>query len=359
MVSVVKLVNPIQPYAWGSHTEIARLQGRHLPTDRPEAELWIGAHPVAPSKVVVGAACVPLPAWIRAHTSDVLGAASSAELPFLAKVLAAEQPLSLQVHPNAVQAREGFAREEAGGVPLTSPERCYRDPHPKVEAICALSRFVALWGFRPDDELDPLWAIRSRTLATAMQSLEAPPGERAAAVFRALLALGESDAERLARDVGEWATSQPSEAARWIRRIAEVHPRDPLALAPLLMNLVTLAPGEALEVYPNTLHAYLHGVGVEVMTPSDNVVRGGLTVKHVALDELDRLLDRRSVPPRVRFAPEPTASDPCEYRARHSLLRGRRDGARCRGVPGPLCVGRRERAHRAVHRRHPFALRAG
>lgn len=313
MISVVKLENPIQHYAWGSHTEIARLQGRGLPTERPEAELWVGAHPLAPSKAVVAGECVPLPAWIGAHTLDVLGAPPPAELPFLAKLLAAEQPLSLQVHPDAAQAREGFAREEARGIPIASPERCYRDPHPKVEAICALTHFHALCGFRPDEELDILWKIGSRTLSALLQSLDAPLGEAAGALFRALLELRGCDAEGVARDVVRWAASEHSEAARWARRIGETHPRDPMALAPLLLNVVTLAPGEALDVAPNTIHAYLYGVGVEVMTPSDNVVRGGLTVKHVALDELDRLLDRRSIPPRVRPAPEPSAATPSEY----------------------------------------------
>lgn len=314
MISVVKLENPIQPYAWGSHSEIARLQGRPFPTERPEAELWIGAHPVAPSSVRIGDERMPLPAWIGLHAGEVIGADSTGELPFLAKVLAAEQPLSLQVHPDLAQARDGFAREEASGLSLTSPERCYRDRHPKVEAICALTGFHALCGFRPDDDLDVLWRIRSRPLSALMQSIDAPFGEAAATLFRALLALRGCEAEGVARDVEAWAASEDGEAARWARRIGETHPRDPMALAPLLLNLVTLVPGEALEVAPNTIHAYLHGMGVEVMTPSDNVVRGGLTAKHVALDELDRLLDRRSIPPRVRPAPEPSAATPSEYR---------------------------------------------
>jgi len=148
------LRNPIRHYRWGSRTAIARLQGRSHPTEQPEAELWMGAHPDDPSFVEAGdGPPVDLLRWIERDPVAVLGERVAREhdgaLPFLLKVLAAETPLSVQTHPDAERARRGYARENAAGVPLRSARRSYRDPHAKPELICALTPFDALCGFRP------------------------------------------------------------------------------------------------------------------------------------------------------------------------------------------------------------------
>jgi mannose-6-phosphate isomerase len=152
-----RLANPVRNYAWGSHRAIAELLGQPVPSAQPEAELWLGAHPSAPSRVQTDDGEVPLDAFIARDPVGVLGPGTALHfhesLPFLLKVLAAEQPLSLQAHPSAAQARAGFARENAAGIPLGADARCYRDPNPKPELICALTPFSALCGFRPLAEL--------------------------------------------------------------------------------------------------------------------------------------------------------------------------------------------------------------
>ncbi len=165
IATIVKLQNPIRPYAWGSHHSIAELQGRLAPTAEPEAELWIGDHPKAPSSALIGDCPVKLPDWISADPDAVLGPQVRRRygdsLPFLVKLLAAAQPLSIQVHPNPEQAREGYAREQRQGVPVDSPRRSYCDPNGKRELLIALTRFSALCGFRSDSEVEQLLVLRA------------------------------------------------------------------------------------------------------------------------------------------------------------------------------------------------------
>ena len=159
MDRIRRLRNPIRDYAWGSKTALAQLQGRPGPTASPEAELWMGAHPLFPSEVEVDSDSdwVPLSEWIRRDPAAVLGEETArrfgGELPFLFKVLAAERALSIQAHPDAQQARAGFERENAAGLALEDPRRNYRDANPKPELICALTRFRLLCGFRRADEI--------------------------------------------------------------------------------------------------------------------------------------------------------------------------------------------------------------
>jgi len=309
--SIVKLENSIQHNAWGSRTAIAALQGRPTPTALPEAELWMGDHPVAPSSVVparrAGAtddgAGAPLSEWLARDAEAVLGSARSRgdRLPFLAKVLAAARPLSLQVHPDAPQARAGFAREEAARI--APEERCYRDDNAKHEILVALSTFHALCGLRSDRELTALVGLAgSPALAALRADCAAEPGvaetSTAGRVLRALHALDAPERRRVydevAASVARPVAGEPPAWRAWVRTLCREHPGDPLVAAPLLMNLVSLAPGEALVVPPRTLHTYLEGVGVEVMTPSDNVVRAGLSPKHVDRDEVGRIASLRA-----------------------------------------------------------------
>lgn len=294
MDRILPLRNPIRDYAWGSRTALAEFEGRP-PSGGPEAELWIGAHPSAPSRVVTEAGEMPLDRFIAADPERVLGPGVVARfgptLPFLMKVLAAEAPLSLQAHPDAAQAREGFARENAEGLAADAPERCYRDPNAKLELICALGEFEALCGFRrvPEIRAD-LEALEAPALEAGLAALRGQPGQTGlAALFRTVMELDAEAHRRLVDEVVERvaaAAAASDPRLSWVVRLAELYPGDVGVLAPLLLNHVVLSPGEALFLDAGRLHAYLGGTGVELMGNSDNVLRGGLTPKHVDVPEL-------------------------------------------------------------------------
>lgn len=313
---LVRLDNPIRNYAWGSRTAIAALQGRPTPTAAPEAELWIGAHPSAPSRRADDG--IPLPELIAAAPDAILGAATVAvhgpHLPFLLKVLAADQPLSIQAHPSAEQAAAGFAAEEAAGVPVDAPERVYRDPWPKPELLCALTPFDTLCGFRPAAAtLDLLDALAVEALAPVAAALRRDGDAALAAVVRDLLTLPTErrgplvdDLAAAARDLAGAGGDFAAEAA-WTVELADRYPGDPGVAVALLLHLVRLGPGDAIHLPAGNLHAYLRGVGVEIMATSDNVLRGGLTEKHVDVDGLLHVLDASTGPP-PRIAPRPGAA---------------------------------------------------
>jgi mannose-6-phosphate isomerase len=311
--------NPIQNYDWGSRTALAALQGRPAPTELPEAELWLGAHPAAPSTVAGDGGGEPV-ALTQLIEADPLGAQGEAvvarfgtRLPYLMKVLAIAAPLSLQVHPGATQAAEGHARERAQEV---SPQLAnYRDPWPKPELLCALTDVHALCGFRPAaaalrllDALDvpglrpitdllrdePVDAARAAALAMLVQW----PAESRTDLVAAL----RSRAGTLVRSAAEPDATD----LRWIADLAGRYPHDAgVACVPLLDRL-HLAPGEALFLPAGQLHAYLRGTAVEIMGNSDNVLRAGLTTKRVDPAELLSIVDTSLPARRVT----PTASGP-------------------------------------------------
>jgi mannose-6-phosphate isomerase len=303
---IVKLQNPIQHYGWGSTRAIAELQGRPVPSPEPEAELWIGDHPIAPSVVQNNAGdeqpSIPLSAWIDRDPHGALGSSSGTpggKLPFLTKILAAAHPLSLQVHPDPEQARTGYAREEAAHTP--SEQRCYRDAREKHEVLIALSPFHALCGLRADAEVANLVSNAGSELLQSLLREVEPRVESGFVAGRLLARLQRLDADERGRLCRELSSAHPStasnetrDAGAWIGRLCAEHPGDPLVAAPLLMNCLSLAPREALVVHPGLLHTYLDGVGVEVMTPSDNVVRAGLSSKHVDLEEFRRIASVRA-----------------------------------------------------------------
>jgi mannose-6-phosphate isomerase len=295
------LVNPVRPYAWGSRDFIATLQGRPAPSAMPEAELWMGAHPLAPSQLEEQGRHISLDARIAAEPVATLGpdvaTRFSGELPFLMKVLAAAQPLSLQVHPDRAQAEAGFEAEERHGIPLSAPTRCYKDRHHKPELIVALTPFVALCGFRSvaatKQRLDE-WAIPGlESYATALDPRA--PTNALRTVFERLLTAERAtqqtlvDAVRQAAGRSVAAGWSPAEA-EWIARLGDLYPGDIGVVCALFLNLVFLQPGEALYLPAGNLHAYLDGAGVEVMASSDNVLRGGLTPKFVNVPELMHIL---------------------------------------------------------------------
>jgi mannose-6-phosphate isomerase len=296
---VERMTGTIQPYAWGSTTFIPELLGEE-PTGEPQAELWLGAHASASSTV----GGQRLDRLIAEDPEAVVGAAAIEEfgtgLPFLLKVLAAAKPLSLQAHPSRKQAEEGFRREEEAGIPIDAGHRLYKDDWPKPEMLCALVDSEALCGFRDPTEtyrlFERLGVAEALELVAPLVQEEQPAAERLAAVFGRLLRLegAERSVVTAVSSAAASASSDGSEFGLFVRTARELGEHcgdDPGILAALLMNRIALRPGQAVFLPDGNLHAYLHGGGVEVMANSDNVMRGGLTPKHVDADELLAILD--------------------------------------------------------------------
>ncbi|MCI0386423.1 mannose-6-phosphate isomerase, class I [Streptomyces sp. CNQ085] len=311
------LTNTVRPYAWGSTTAIPELLGTE-PTGEPQAELWMGAHPGAPSRVDREGGGTPLSETIAADPEGELGPAVveafGPGLPFLLKVLAAASPLSLQVHPDLAQAREGFADEEERGVPADAPHRNYKDANHKPELLCALTPFTGLCGFRrPARTADLLEAMDVGGLKPYADILRARPEDEA--LGEVLTAVLSADREAIAETVGAAAgaarrlASGEGPYARDYAAYAGIaghYPGDPGVLAAILLNVVHLEPGEALYLGAGVPHAYLGGLGVELMANSDNVLRCGLTPKHVDVPELLRVVRFEPMEPEV-LRPRPTS----------------------------------------------------
>jgi mannose-6-phosphate isomerase len=286
----VEITNVPRDYAWGSTTAIAGLLGT-APSGRPEAELWLGAHPGSPSRIV-GVDIDGRPGTL----ADVV----HGRLPFLLKVLAASSSLSLQAHPTTDQAEVGFAAENAAGIPLDSPERNYKDAFPKPEIIYALSaEFRALCGFRQVAE------TRAVLLPAAGDERFAPLLDRLVddsslrSVFEWLITRGEGVDDLIAAVVEAGAAAaEADDDVSWdtARRLSQAFPGDPGIAISLLMHTAVLTPGEVLYLPAGNIHAYLEGLGIELMSASDNVLRGGLTTKHVDVPELLKVLDFRPLP---------------------------------------------------------------
>lgn len=291
------LTNTVRHYPWGSRTVIPDLLGEPAPADLPYAELWLGAHPDAPSVLDDGTS---LDKAIEEHPAELLGAPARERfgdrLPFLMKVLAADRPLSLQAHPTSAQAAAGFAAEEAAGVPHDAPSRTFKDPFHKPELLLALTSFEALCGFRPVGEsLHCLAKLQVPELKPTIAAL-ARGGLRAA--IPQLIALSAEHRSELvdavAEAAGRFVAAHDPEfinTYRWAATLAETYPADPGVVISLMCNHLKLAPGEAVFLPAGNLHAYLSGAGVELMAGSDNVIRGGLTAKHVDLAALIEVLD--------------------------------------------------------------------
>jgi len=286
--------NPIMEYAWGSRSAIPDLLGMPNPAQKPMAELWMGAHPKAPSAVLMEGKWTSLEEVIRFSPETILGQEAARRfedrLPFLFKVLAAERPLSIQAHPTLDQAKEGFRKENQAGIPLDAPERNYRDPNHKPEIICALGPFDALKGFRNIDEIiELLKKVSSGPLDGLIDLLVREPDDRGLMRFvEGLMSMKRPAMAKIAAVAAERATglTENDRAFGWVIALEKAYPGDAGALAPLFLNLVRLGPGEALFLPAGELHAYLRGVGIELMANSDNVIRAGLTKKHVDVPEL-------------------------------------------------------------------------
>lgn len=293
-----QLVSTIQNYTWGSRRALAALQGRPVPTDLPEAELWMGAHPRAPSTIIGAKTSLSLPALISMSPAETLGPSVAArfdgQLPFLVKLLCVAAPLSIQIHPNSAQALAGFAEEDARQVPIEAPERHYRDRNHKPELVCALTDFHAFCGFRDVAELQALARCGLPPEIEVSIARLAGTGDDAAfhGVLSSWLRLPRAECRRLLaalrlsarRIAGERSELAP--AFTWIARLLETYDDDPGVLAALLLRHIHIRSGEAFFIDAGVLHTYLEGTAVEVMANSDNVIRGGLTPKHVDVEGL-------------------------------------------------------------------------
>jgi len=239
MIKIYKLQNKIKHYEWGSAKilpEFLGLRDQDNDLKKPYAEMWIGTHPLAPSQVI---------------NDGVSLKEISGELPFLLKLIAVEKPLSIQVHPNKEQAREGFKRENEARIEIESPFRNYKDQNGKNEIICAITPFTLIAGFKEPNEIYASLGAVSRE---------------------------------------QW---------NLVKKLESLYPEDPGVFSPLYLNLITLQPGQGLFIPQGTPHAYISGFGVELMTNSDNVIRGGLTHKHIDIDELRKIITPAPFVPQI------------------------------------------------------------
>lgn len=290
-MNVVRLEGAVRRYEWGSPTAIPELLGVE-PDGRPVAELWFGAHPDDPSTAPDHGAT--LDELIAADPVHAVGSSVierfGERLPFLLKVLAADRALSIQVHPTLEQARTGFAAEDAAGVPRAAPQRNYRDPNHKPELICALTRFEALCGFRPVAETQALLAeLDVPELGFLAGALAGPAPLRTA--FTAVLEHDDVASLVAALVPAAGRLGRHSDLARVVELTSTDFPGDVGVVLSLLLNYVRLDPGEAIFLGAGNVHAYLRGTGVEIMATSDNVLRCGLTPKHIDVDELVSVTD--------------------------------------------------------------------
>lgn len=297
-----KLINSVQNYAWGSKSALTELYGIANPDDLPMAELWMGAHPKSSSKIE-NASGQPqsLREVIDQDKTALLGQAVAdrfGELPFLFKVLCADQPLSIQVHPNKQASEIGFAKENAAGIPLDAAERNYKDPNHKPELVFALTPFLAMNAFREFSDIISLLQPVAGAHQAIAHFLAQPDADSLSHLFASLLNMqGEEKSHALAVLKATLA-SQQGEPWETIRFISEFYPDDSGLFSPLLLNVVKLKPGEAMFLFAETPHAYLKGVALEVMANSDNVLRAGLTPKYIDIPELVA---------NVKFVPKPAA----------------------------------------------------
>jgi len=285
-----KLINSVQNYAWGSHSALTELYGMANPQNLPMAELWMGAHPKSSSQVQDASGhSRSLREIIDADKSTILGQAVATrfgELPFLFKVLCAEQPLSIQVHPNKQASEQGFAKENAAGLPLDAAERNYKDPNHKPELVFALTPFLAMNAFREFSEIVSLLQPVAGAHAAIAHFLQQPDADRLKQLFASLLALEGDEKRRALAVLKSVIDTQEGEPWQTIRLISQFYPDDSGLFSPLLLNVVKLNPGDAMFLFAETPHAYLQGVALEVMANSDNVLRAGLTPKYIDIPEL-------------------------------------------------------------------------
>jgi len=302
MKTISLLKNPIQKYKWGSLTAIPELIGTQ-PSDTPCAELWMGAHPKASSRVFVEKEWILLYDLIKKNPEEILGKFIAEKFnnrfPYLFKVLAAASPLSIQAHPSKEQAAAGFKRENKLKIPFNAGNRNYKDANHKPECICAITPFWALNGFRPVSEILLLTEkINSSNLNLLLNILRDQPDNKGLKqFFYSLMTMDENQKKHMIEDIVQYAGSVSDsnpvfqDVFQWIIKLFQAYPFDIGVLFPFFLNLICLKPGQAMFLPAGELHSYLDGLGLELMANSDNVLRGGLTPKHIDISELLKTLN--------------------------------------------------------------------
>ena len=302
MGEIFSLKNQIQNYAWGSREILGRMRGVPVPTEQPEAEVWVGAHPAAPSRATVDGAESPLNELIVENPSRFLRPDRTSDwFPFLFKILAIDAPLSIQVHPTPEQAIAGFEDEQARGIAIDAPYRNYKDRYSKPETVIALSPMRVLTGVRPVEQLKTLAAAFGA--AWLVERAELSPKQLLTEIIR----LPEETASAAVQHLVDTApgllgasNDVVADAAELVRIVDGKYPGDRGLLVAFVMNLVHLAPGESAFTPDGQVHAYVSGTAIELMNPSDNVMRAGLTAKHIDTEELIKVLGEKQDAPVIQ-----------------------------------------------------------
>ena len=302
MGEIFSLKNQIQNYAWGSREILGRMRGVPVPTEQPEAEVWVGAHPGAPSRATVDGAESPLNELIVENPSRFLRPDRTSDwFPFLFKILAIDAPLSIQVHPTPEQAIAGFEDEQARGIAIDAPYRNYKDRYSKPETVIALSPMRVLTGVRPVEQLKTLAAAFGA--AWLAERAELGPKQLLTEIIR----LPEETASAAVQHLVDTApgllgasNDVVADAAELVRIVDGKYPGDRGLLVAFVMNLVHLAPGESAFTPDGQVHAYVSGTAIELMNPSDNVMRAGLTAKHIDTEELIKVLGEKQDAPVIQ-----------------------------------------------------------
>lgn len=302
MGEIFSLKNQIQNYAWGSREILGRMRGVPVPTEQPEAEVWVGAHPAAPSRATVDGAESPLNELIVENPSRFLRPDRTSDwFPFLFKILAIDAPLSIQVHPTPEQAIAGFEDEQARGIAIDAPYRNYKDRYSKPETVIALSPMRVLTGVRPVEQLKTLAATFGA--AWLAERAELSPKQLLTEIIR----LPEETASAAVQHLVDTApgllgasNDVVADAAELVRIVEGKYPGDRGLLVAFVMNLVHLAPGESAFTPDGQVHAYVSGTAIELMNPSDNVMRAGLTAKHIDTEELIKVLGEKQDAPVIQ-----------------------------------------------------------
>ena len=302
MGEIFPLKNQIQNYAWGSREILGRMRGVPVPTEQPEAEVWVGAHPAAPSRATVDGTESPLNELIQAEPSRFLRPDRTSDwFPFLFKILAIDAPLSIQVHPTPEQAIAGFEDEQARGIAIDAPYRNYKDRYSKPETVIALSPMRVLTGVRPVEQLKTLAAAFGA--AWLAERAELSPKQLLTEIIR----LPEETASAAVQHLVDTApgllgasNDVVADAAELVRIVDGKYPGDRGLLVAFVMNLVHLAPGESAFTPDGQVHAYVSGTAIELMNPSDNVMRAGLTAKHIDTEELIKVLGEKQDAPVIQ-----------------------------------------------------------
>lgn len=318
---IFRLKNTIQYYAWGSPEYIPELLDIKNPEGKPYAEMWMGGHPKAPSSVLINKENgISLIEMIKKNPEAILGKEVfnqfGAELPFLFKVLAAAKPLSIQAHPSRKQAVSGFTRENKQGISLKARQRNYRDANHKPELIVALTPFQAMRSFRQiPDIIEEFSKFEIDILNTSLKQFRLRPDrEGLKNFFYFLMTLGDKQKEEIIYRIIAGIGKKPGLPYKWVLRLQEFFPNDIGVICPLLLNVVSLAPGQAMFLPAGELHSYLKGQGLEIMANSDNVLRGGLTKKHIDVVEMLNTLTFKPEQPEI-LTPVPLSDYEKKYPA--------------------------------------------